>query len=137
MATSRELAAKSSGVTTEMVDAAMAELSVMGVRSPLTKSKECSDRDIMYDALRAALATISSEAPREVTKLVMDENEWMEFWETCAVVVHDPKVGSKMLGSALENLEAFAAIVDTIAENKSLVVPLLKYPGLKFFGSDE
>lgn len=126
--TARELATKGSGVTDEMVVIAENVLAELGVKQI---SKKFSNRDILYEVLRAV--KILGGVVKTADDLIKSEEEWTEYFERCAVVVGDPEVGKQLLKIGTESTEAFGAIVATIAQNRGLVVPLEKYPGICLF----
>jgi len=130
--TARERASRNSGITSEMVDVAEGMLRELGISH---LSKKFSNRDVLYEVIRAALVVggSGSVSERADDSLVRDEEGWMQFFEGCRVIVRAPDVGQQLLRLGLESAEAFSALVETIAQNQAIVVPLEKYPGISLF----
>ena len=130
METARELAMKSSSVSAVMVDAAEQLLKELGVKR-LTRG--LSNRDLLYEIIRVALDTMGKVSVSSDEQVARDEEEWMQYFERCVVIVRDVEVGRQLLKVGTESAEAFSVIIDAIAQHQGLVVPLRSYPGVTLF----
>lgn len=143
MQTAEELARQSSGVTQEMMTAAMDVLESFRVKK---MSRRVEDRDIIYEVLSAALKTVEVpvlEVEAELSQIspvkpltegkVLSEEEWADFFENCSVIVRNGEIGQQIFQDWLQTAEGFRSLVETIARNGELVVPIGDYPGLVLF----
>ncbi len=118
-------------VDKKMLDVAERVLKELGIKK---MSKRYSNRDILFEAISAAL-TISGkvESFSEDVSLSKSEEEWSQFFSDCKVIVKDPEVGRQLLQKGLQSTEAFAVLIESVVKDKAVVVSLNDYPGITLF----
>jgi len=114
-------------VTAPMMEAAMNSLSEWNVGKI---SRKIDNRDIVYEMLEAALK-VGSTAVSDT--LVKTEAEWKDFFSRCSVIVKDARVGQGLFRQGLESIEGFQKLIETIAKNGNIIIPLCVYPGVALF----
>lgn len=123
---SEDLARKSSGVTPAMMDAAVATLKEFGVGR---LSRRIDNREIIFEMLSSAVKATG----RSLEGVVLDEAGWAEYFKKCSVVVRDPDVGQQIFQEGLKTPAGFKGLIETIARNGAIVVPITDYPGIVLF----
>jgi len=126
MESSEDLARKSSGVTPAMMDAAISTLKEFGVGR---LSRGVDNREVVFEMLSAAVKATG----RSLEGVVFDEEGWAEYFKKCSVIVRDPVVGQEIFQEGLKTPAGFRGLVETIARNGAIVVPITDYPGVVLF----
>jgi len=93
-------------------------------------SRKIDNNDLLFEILDGALKASSASLSDSHIKT---ESDWRDFFSRCLVIVTDPLIGQQLFRKGLESVEGFQKLVETIAKNGNIIIPLSVYPGIALF----